>query len=370
MTDVALDQILSEAIETCRAATTPEEYEPVRLLLEKAKLFGRQAFDVAVGLLSGDTDEKILGCDLLLALCNPDSDVWGHEAARAIVEMAPEETDDDLCIFIAQALGFTRDSTALPTLIRLADHSKSDVRYQVACAIPSCWSRENSNLPFEGLAVATLMSLMKDDDVDVRDLATFGLARLMEVDSLCIRDAFVERLNDPDAETRLEAICGLARRHDIRALKPLIDVIETGNNHFTVFEAAECLADERLLAVLQNASTVDESDSSWRRRAIAACDPLRQQRAVTIMSIFVDSLTDALSVLARPYTAHLCCDLYETGITLVVSEQKGTEPRWWSFEALLERGQNEIGRAVSFVLSDLEGGPPAAGFVEEGAHLK
>ena len=357
MTNPALDRILSEAIEICRASTTPEEYEPVRLLLEEAKLFGREALDAAVGLLTENTDEKILGCDLLLALCNPDSDLWGHEAAEAIVQMAVEETDDDLCTFIAETLGFTRDPMALPTLIRLAGHSKSDVRYKVACAIPSCWSRENSNLPFEGLAVATLMSLMRDDDVDVRDLATFGLARQMEVDSSIIRDAFVQRLNDQDTETRLEAICGLARRHDLRALQPLLDVIETGNVYFTVFEAAECLADERLLAALQNAASFDESESTWRRRAIFACDPLRQHEAVATMSAFVDSLTDALSIMAGQFTAYLCCDLFETGVTLVVSEQSGTEPLWWSFEALLKRARDDIGRAVSLVLSDLDGGP-------------
>jgi hypothetical protein len=356
MTNAALDRILSEAIEICRAAATPEEYEPVRLLLEEAKLFGREALDAAVGLLMGNTDEKILGCDLLLALCNPDSDLWGHDAAEAIVRIAVKETDDDLCTFIAEALGFTRDPMALPTLIRLSSHLKSNVRYKVACAIPNCWSRENSNQPFEGMAVATLMSLMNDDDVDVRDLATFGLARLMEVDSWGIRDAFVQRLNDQDSETRLEAICGLARRHDLRALEPLLNLIETGNVHFTVFEAAECLADGRLLAALQNADSIDESESTWRHRAIVACDPLRRPKAVATMSAFVDTLTDALSIMARQFTTYLCCDLFETGVTLVVSEQSGTEPRWWSFEALLERAQDDVGRAVSLVLSDLEGG--------------
>ncbi len=204
--------------------------------MEKAKLFGQDAFDAAVRLLSGDTDEKVLGCDLLLALCNPDSDLWGHETAQVVIQMAVEETDDDVSASAAETLGFARDPMALPTLIRLAGQSNSDVRYKVACALPNCWRRENAHQPFEGLAVATLIALMRDDDVDVRDLATFALARLMEVDSSSIRDAFVQRLHDQDSETRLEAICGLARRHDVRALQPLLEVIESGNVYFTVFE--------------------------------------------------------------------------------------------------------------------------------------
>ncbi len=70
------------------------------------------------------------------------------------------------------------------------------------------------------------------------------------------------------------------------------------------------------------------------------------------MSTFVDSLTDALSIMDRQITTYLCCDLFETGVTVVVSGQGNREPRWWSLEALLERAHNDIGRAVSLVLND------------------
>ena len=59
----------------------------------------------------------------------------------------------------------------------------------------------------------------------VRDWATFALGTLADQDSRGLRDALVARLDDPDQETRLEAVHGLALRGDPRAVEPARDLL-------------------------------------------------------------------------------------------------------------------------------------------------
>jgi len=71
---------------------------------------------------------------------------------------------------------------------------------------------------------------MEDDDDEVRNWATFGLAsasvagpgRLRTLDSIAIRDALRKRLNDSFDEVRDEAIWGLALRKEPAALGILL----------------------------------------------------------------------------------------------------------------------------------------------------
>jgi len=60
----------------------------------------------------------------------------------------------------------------------------------------------------------------------VRDWATFALGMLASEDSEQLRDALAARLGDPDPETRLEAVHGLALRGDQRAVEPALELLE------------------------------------------------------------------------------------------------------------------------------------------------
>ena len=59
----------------------------------------------------------------------------------------------------------------------------------------------------------------------MRDWATFALGTLAEADSRQLRDALAARLDDPDEDTRLEAVHGLAVRGDPRAEAPARDLL-------------------------------------------------------------------------------------------------------------------------------------------------
>ena len=77
-------------------------------------------------------------------------------------------------------------------------------------------------------ATAALIELSADADARVRDWATFALGTLAAEDSAALRDALAARLDDADAETRIEAVHGLALRGDLRAVEPALAILAAG----------------------------------------------------------------------------------------------------------------------------------------------
>ncbi|MET0246686.1 MAG: HEAT repeat domain-containing protein [Sphingomonas sp.] len=68
----------------------------------------------------------------------------------------------------------------------------------------------------------------------VRDWATYGIGHLWRGDAPEIMNALVARLDDHDDWTRYEAVCGLARRRDLRVLPSLIAMLEADAEDFNV----------------------------------------------------------------------------------------------------------------------------------------
>lgn len=98
---------------------------------------------------------------------------------------------------------------AAPHIIPFADHSDDGVRYAVAFALGAVDTAE---------AIETLLRLMTDRDAEVRNWATFGVGQQSDTDTDTIREALNTRLADDDPDVRYEAIVGLGRRRDRRAL--------------------------------------------------------------------------------------------------------------------------------------------------------
>lgn len=97
--------------------------------------------------------------------------------------------------------------------LRLRNRWTTEVRTQVAVAVPAC-----SGDDVDALAVAALIELTRDGDADVRNWATFGLGRQLATDGQDVRDALWARVADESRDVREEAIAGLARRRDTRSL--------------------------------------------------------------------------------------------------------------------------------------------------------
>ena len=98
---------------------------------------------------------------------------------------------------------------AAPHIIPFSDHSESQIRYAVAFALGGVDTPETNRV---------LLNQMEDEDAEVRNWATFGLAQLSDEDSAELREVFASRLNDPDYNVRFEACIGLGRRSDRRAI--------------------------------------------------------------------------------------------------------------------------------------------------------
>jgi HEAT repeat protein len=89
--------------------------------------------------------------------------------------------------------------------------------------------------------VETLLTLMADTDEEVRDWATFGVGVLGDTDSVEIRDALGRAVHDSNEDVREEALVGLSKRQDKRALGPLLTALKEPTASARVVEAAYTL---------------------------------------------------------------------------------------------------------------------------------
>lgn len=119
------------------------------------------------------------------------------------------DSELDVVIAAAYALGHRNDPRAIPHVVPLVGHPEARVRRAVVSAL----SQHDDDA-----AIAGLIRLAADGDDDVRNWAAFGLGTLLDRDTPEIREALAALLPDEDAEIRGEAMIGLAKRQDPRAL--------------------------------------------------------------------------------------------------------------------------------------------------------
>jgi hypothetical protein len=350
-----LDELIASAVRIECAATGEDEYEAVWPLIAAMKSFGEDARTAGLTLLrSADATERAVGADLLGQLCNPDEQGWGTSVADALVDLAQRETDTGVLWSIAHACKFTSDPVAGPTLARLASHPDTDVRYQVACALPSC-DDEGANA---SVLLPALFALMEDEDDDVRDWATFGLARQLELDGHGVRAALARNLDDLSEDVRDEAIAGLARRHDRRALEPLRERLERAGPANLVLEAACYLADATLLPALRAIGTacdddIEQFDATLLNQAIWACDPEHQRAWGRLQEKFLTALAAAITASGEAWAPTLYCPLMELGVEVAGRSAGGRECYWDLWGLLMARSGGSIAAAVAAAMSDI-----------------
>jgi methionyl-tRNA formyltransferase len=143
------------------------------------------------------------------------------ESAAALEEMAAREEDPEVLAAVAYGFGHLGHAYGLDVLLRLAHHEDARVREAAATALGG---------RHDDAALAALIELSRDESAAVRDWATFGLGTLAPRDTPELRDALVARLGDPHAQTRLEAVHGLALRGDRRAVEPALELLATADD--------------------------------------------------------------------------------------------------------------------------------------------
>lgn len=200
-------------------------------------------------LLAEDKHSRMLGANILSQVAFGDP-TKGDAAGELLFAAIETEQDSDVITDLAYALGHTPYLRACPRLIALGKHASEDVRLAVAYALPM-----HCEVPD---TIPALITLSKDQDVDVRDWATFGLGSQLDIDLPEIRNALADRLDDPHHDARGEAIVGLAKRGDTRVIPALLKELES--------DTPEKLCEWSLLvdAAEESISTAEKSgDPVW-----------------------------------------------------------------------------------------------------------
>jgi HEAT repeat protein len=177
--------------------------------------------------------ERARGADVLAQLgrtADHHDNNFPDESFAVVAEMVENEDVPQPLESGIHSLGHIGDLRAVPIITRYRSHPDPNVRFAVACA---CGSITN-----EQLSVDTLLELMRDEDDDVRDWATFGLGTCSKADNPQIRDALFRALSDSCEDASAEALVGLANRHDRRVLPELLARLQKPDIDYYTSEAA------------------------------------------------------------------------------------------------------------------------------------
>ena len=201
-------------------ASDPDDRRRWDLIYALQERATRHVFEAAAAWCrSPSAPLRRLGVDVLGELGLEASFPFARESEPVLMPLLMD-TDAAVVAAAALALGtLGADDTA--TLCRVAIHPVAGVRAAVA--------RSLCDLAGPGV-IPTLIALTRDSEAGVRQLATSGLGGFDREDTEEVRLALVERLDDADADTREEAIFGLAQLGDDRvdaALRAALEEPET-----------------------------------------------------------------------------------------------------------------------------------------------
>jgi hypothetical protein len=267
----------------CEAVTTPS-HELVRAYREqmRAEREGEEASTASLTVVcyrasqtefdlgslyarSTDALDRATGAEILGQL-GWRRDCFHDESVDILIGLL-SDTDDDTIASAGYALGHRNDARAIPFVLPLIHHTNPNVRLAAAAGLAG---------HEDPAAIAGLIVLAGDTDRDVRNWSAFYLGSIIDTDTPDIREALAPLLNEEDGEIRGEALMGLARRRDPRALPALIRELEGAFEGSWCLEAAELLADPilvpKLVSLRAMLDPVDEGKfASEFDRAVAAC---------------------------------------------------------------------------------------------------
>jgi HEAT repeats len=162
--------------------------------------------------------ERCLGADVLGQLgaadgATPAESPFAAASGRVLLRLLEEDDEPAVLSSAATGLGHLRDERSIDRLAALVAHASPEVRRSVVHGLMGY---------DDDRAVHALVRLSSDEVATVRDWATFALGVQIDRDTDELREALAARLDDEDANTRDEAIRGLALRGDTRAVGPAL----------------------------------------------------------------------------------------------------------------------------------------------------
>jgi HEAT repeat protein len=287
--------------------------------------------------------------DLTPRIADLGARVNGHpenidEVVPQLLALLEEHDDPRVIAQIIDALGCSWDEAANLAVLPYADHPDDAVRLAVTHAIPG-----GTDSPAGEQQVAeVLIRLSRDEVGEIRDWATFGLGSQLSIDTDEVRAALFARVNDSNEGARDEAVAGLARRRDGRAVELLRSLLSEDSVRSSLFGAAEYLADSRLCDVLLRWHNLDPHDESGTK-ALHACDPGYQQTRTEQHAALLAEVQRAFAEADIQSTAIMYCSRADVSVTLSIGDERG-----WDADALIRRAGGDVEWAARLVLSDLD----------------
>ncbi|MFZ2494109.1 MAG: HEAT repeat domain-containing protein, partial [Thermoanaerobaculia bacterium] len=155
-------------------AVDGDDDERLSAIQRLRKMGGAEVFDRAVRMCGApEPRRRAAGAEILGQL--PES------MSQAVAVLEPMTGDSDPDVAAAAVLALAQQQESIEPMIALATHPEGKVRWALVTALESSVGDER--------AERVLLSLMRDDDVDVRDRATFAIGCLSETDSPRVRSA-------------------------------------------------------------------------------------------------------------------------------------------------------------------------------------
>jgi hypothetical protein len=215
----------SATIDELFSRTLLEDYDadaPWRAVHDLQSIGSREVFERSVEwCVSQDAQKRARGADILAQLgktADHPTNNYPEESFVVISDLIRKEGEAQPLSSAIHALGHIGNPQAVPLIVGFCSHPDPEIRFALAFAL--------GKFSDDPVAVDTLIRLTRDVDDDVRDWSTFGLGALGKVDSPEIRDALADRLTDSFEDVRQEAIVGLARLKDHRALPTLMSSLQ------------------------------------------------------------------------------------------------------------------------------------------------
>lgn len=221
---------------------------------ELRKRPNKEVYDQAFKLANTENEkEKIIGI-YVLAQLGFDPRFQQQKTVSLYFKLLEKEESPKVIAAILSSISHNNENLTInqvSKLVKYKNHRFSDVRFQLTLAI-SCLEHKN--------AIETLIELSDDKDADIRNWATFGLGRQLEIDTQEIRTALWKRTNDTHFETKSEAIVGLANRKDTNVKDVIISALENGDYGTLLFEAILTLHDKGFLPFLNKNLKIAQKD--------------------------------------------------------------------------------------------------------------
>lgn len=213
--------------------------------------------------LTQSKDPKIrsIGIDILAQFGSPPRPFL-KETLTLYFELLNIESDSEVLMSLLYAIGHNNDNLSEQQIEKLCSFHNNDNNWIKEGLVSAIGFIDDLHV------IDVLIKLSADKLSHIRNWATFFIGQ-GERNNKNIREALWKRVNDKHQETKLEAICGLAKRKDSRIIeiikRELIDC-EYGT---LLFEAIIEVGDKEFLPLLQeNLKSIEDNTNinpEWKK---------------------------------------------------------------------------------------------------------